>query len=429
MSSGLGGGWRFATSRRRSWLIYRISGHRTVGISLFTAVAGAVVAGGGLAVLWFALVRAVVGSSAASIDVLKVAFTAVAGVGGAVALVVAYRRQNDLEQGRFVERFGAGAAQLGNPDPAVRIAGVYAIAGAADESTTYSRRQQCIDVLCGYLRLPYDRQYGDSYHTELITATKRLPSESATQSIEQQHTERRTIRQNDREVRQTVVRVIAAHLREHADMSWSNHDFDFSTVMFEDADFDETTFCGQSTSFDKATFSGQRTSFDEAKFSGESTSFRNVAFSSGDSTSFYGTAFIGGLASFNGATFCGRETTFSGAVFSGERTSFAQATFGAKNTSFSAAAFGAENTSFTGATFDGGVNSFDAAAFSGQRTSFDDATFAGERISFAGATFGGANASFEEPRLWQNVTFDWDDSPDEMPSCIKPRTWPPTLAA
>jgi hypothetical protein len=33
--------------------------------------------------------------------------TVVAGVGGAVALVVAYRRQRDLEQGRFVERFGA----------------------------------------------------------------------------------------------------------------------------------------------------------------------------------------------------------------------------------------------------------------------------------------------------------------------------------
>ena len=61
-----------------------------------------------------------------------------AGVGGAVALVVAYRRQNDLEQGRFVERFGAAAAQLGSPDPAVRIAGVYAMAGVADESTTFS---------------------------------------------------------------------------------------------------------------------------------------------------------------------------------------------------------------------------------------------------------------------------------------------------
>jgi hypothetical protein len=38
--------------------------------------------------------------------------TAAAGVGGAVALVVANRRQNDLAHGRFVERFGAAATTL-----------------------------------------------------------------------------------------------------------------------------------------------------------------------------------------------------------------------------------------------------------------------------------------------------------------------------
>ena len=58
------------------------------------------------------------------IDILGTALIAVVGVGGAVALVVAYRRQRDLEQGRFIERFGAAAARLGNHDPAVRIAGV-----------------------------------------------------------------------------------------------------------------------------------------------------------------------------------------------------------------------------------------------------------------------------------------------------------------
>ena len=264
--------------------------------------------GGGLAGAGFPLIRAVVGSNATSIDVLKVAFTVVAGVGGAVALVVAYRRQNDLEQGRFVERFGAAAAQLGSPDPAVRIAGVYAMAGVADESTTFSRRQQCIDVLCGYLRLPYDPDYGSSHHTELTTATKRLPSESATQSVEQQHTQRRTIRQNDREVRQTIVRVIAAHARDHADIPWSDHDFDFNTVIFENADFQNTRFRGKNTSFGGATFSGELlTSFNGATFSG--------------------------YTSFGGATFSG-DTSFGGATFSGERTSFARVTFSGETTSF-----------------------------------------------------------------------------------------------
>ena len=103
---------------------------------------------------------------AAKIDVYKTALAGVAGIGGAVALVVAYRRQRDAEQSRFVERFGAAAAQLGDQDVAVRIAGVYAMAGVADECSDLSRRQQCIDVLCGYLRLPYDPEHGSSHRTE-----------------------------------------------------------------------------------------------------------------------------------------------------------------------------------------------------------------------------------------------------------------------
>ncbi len=48
-------------------------------------------------------------AAAQPIDVTKLSLTVVAGVGGIVALVVAYRRQRDIEQGRFVERFGAAA--------------------------------------------------------------------------------------------------------------------------------------------------------------------------------------------------------------------------------------------------------------------------------------------------------------------------------
>ena len=122
--------------------------------SLFVSVASAIITGAALAIgVTFAIgiaLHAKVGTGApAPIDVLKTALTVVAGVGGAVALVVAYRRQKDLEQGRFVERFGAAAAQLGDPDVAVRIAGVYAMAGVADDGRDFLRRQQCIDVLCG----------------------------------------------------------------------------------------------------------------------------------------------------------------------------------------------------------------------------------------------------------------------------------------
>src|SRR5690348_14014913 len=56
------------------------------------------------------------------IDITKLSFAVAGGVGAAVALVVVYTaRQRDIEQGRFVERFGAAAAQLGDRDVAVRI--------------------------------------------------------------------------------------------------------------------------------------------------------------------------------------------------------------------------------------------------------------------------------------------------------------------
>lgn len=113
-------------------------------LPLLPVVLLAVAGGVGVAFLAYWGLRRVIhvsGAAAAPIDITKLSFAAVAGIGGVVALVVAYRRQRDLEQGRFIERFGAAAAQLGASDVAVRIAGVYAMAGVADESTGLRRQQ------------------------------------------------------------------------------------------------------------------------------------------------------------------------------------------------------------------------------------------------------------------------------------------------
>jgi hypothetical protein len=66
-------------------------------------------------------------------DLTRLSLTIAAGVGGVVALVVAYRRQRDLEQGRFVEGFGAAAKQLGDSDVAVRLAGARLLGGAEED--------------------------------------------------------------------------------------------------------------------------------------------------------------------------------------------------------------------------------------------------------------------------------------------------------
>jgi hypothetical protein len=60
-------------------------------------------------------------------------------------LVIAPRRQRDLEQNRIIERFGAATDQLGATDVAVRIPGICPMADESDRL----RRQQRVDLLRG----------------------------------------------------------------------------------------------------------------------------------------------------------------------------------------------------------------------------------------------------------------------------------------
>ena len=91
-------------------------------------------------------------------------------------------------------------------------------------------------------------------------------------NIEEQR--RQAVRQNDREVRKTIVRVHARHLQDTADMSWSGNDFDFTGVLFEDASFVGATFNGRRVAFDGAVFIGVNTSFDDVEFNAETVTFQ-----------------------------------------------------------------------------------------------------------------------------------------------------------
>ena len=97
----------------------------------------------------------------------------VAGFGGVVLLAVNYRKQRVAEDEhdlavqraerevvqKFNERFGSAAEQLANESAAVRLAGVYAMAGLADDWV--DKRQVCVDVLCGYFRITPRRRRRD----------------------------------------------------------------------------------------------------------------------------------------------------------------------------------------------------------------------------------------------------------------------------
>ncbi|WP_299169004.1 pentapeptide repeat-containing protein [uncultured Arthrobacter sp.] len=353
-------------------------------------------------------------------DLIRLALTIAAGVGGVVALVVAYRRQRDLEQGRFVEAFGAAAKQLGDSDVAVRLAGVYAMAGVADQSSKL-KQQQCIDVLCGYLRLPYSPELGNNHQSALVLRKAVLPKGGAEEELQFQY------RQNDKVVRQTLVRVIVAHLQQNAPHSWSSNNFDFSGAHFEESEFEGATFSGDDTTFSGATFSGGYTSFFQVAFNGGFTMFDGAVFSS-ETTDFKDATFSGKTTMFNGVTFNSETTAFDEAVFSGKNTLFEDATFSGKNTSFSGATFRGKNISFSGATFNGEITRFwetsfegettrfwetsfkgettlfDKAAFSGETTSFEKAAFSGETTSFEKAAFSGETTSFSEATFCAEYT-------------------------
>jgi hypothetical protein len=147
------------------------------------------------------------------------------------------------------ERFATAAEQLGSDKPpAVQLTGVYAMAGLADDWK--ENRQTCVEVLCAYLRMPYEPDPGDQ-----VPAPERLAFRAS------------------HEVRRTVIRVITAHLRDHgADheaKSWQGLNFDFTGAVFDGGDFSYAEFSGGVVSFWHAEFSGgEIILFDRAKFSG-----------------------------------------------------------------------------------------------------------------------------------------------------------------
>jgi Pentapeptide repeats (9 copies) len=151
------------------------------------------------------------------------------------------------------ERFDTVAEQLGSDkSAAVRLAAVYAMAGLADDWQDH--RQTCVDVLCAYLRMPYEPEPGDDAPVE-----KRLAWQAS------------------REVRHTVIRVIAAHLNGTAPVSWCGLNFDFAGAVFDGGDFSAAKFSGGTVNFVGAEFSGGTVNFAGAEFSGGTVDFSRVA--------------------------------------------------------------------------------------------------------------------------------------------------------
>src|SRR6516165_6533098 len=193
------------------------------------------------------------------------------------------------------ERFDTVAEHLGSDKPpAVRVAAVYAMAGLADDWPEH--RQMCVEVLCAYLRMPYEPEPGGDAPVE-----KRLAWRAS------------------REVRHTVIRVIAAHLNGTAPVSWCGLNFDFAGAVFDGGDFSGAKFSGGTVSFTGAEFSGAGVSFGGAEFSSGTVRFAGAKFS-GAGVNFFLAKFSGALVDFAGAEISGGTVFFGYAEISEEHT-------------------------------------------------------------------------------------------------------------
>ncbi|MGW7150874.1 pentapeptide repeat-containing protein, partial [Streptomyces sp. NPDC054878] len=204
-------------------------------------------------------------------DLVKLSFGVVAGAGALVALVVAYRRQRVDEAGAHreatrlhTERFSQAVDKLGADSPAVRLGGVHALAGLADDAPDNNLRQTCIDVLCAYLRLPFPTDPG-------VLSDPLPDGTSPTEEQRDAHQDRKDRHHALREVRHTILRLIGDHYRRSlgTHRSWQGHSLDLTGVAIDgNMDFTGAVFSGGTVSFDNATFSGSTVSFRDATFSG-----------------------------------------------------------------------------------------------------------------------------------------------------------------
>ncbi|MEX5271545.1 pentapeptide repeat-containing protein [Kocuria sabuli] len=319
-------------------------------------------------------------------SILRMVLFIGAGLVGVVGVVVTYRRQQGAEEGYFLERLAESARQLGDQNPIVQAAGIYALAGLADRSSPV-RRQQCLDVLCAYLRMPYLPSATGVGRETTVSIMRKRTLRTRTGPIEEERT--LSLRPHDRETRQTIVRIITQHIRKDGEMNWSNLDFDFTNAVFDYGDFTKSVFAGK-VIFTGAQFTGGTVNFDGAEFAG-AVNFDYAQFTGG-TVGFQGAEFTGAV-NFDYAQFTGGTVSFQGAEFTGA-VNFDYAQFTGSTIHFSDVRFNSGTINFGSAKFTGGTVHFDVAHFSGGTVNFRNARFTDGTVNFFAAQFTGGTVSF-----------------------------------
>ncbi|MFF3488912.1 pentapeptide repeat-containing protein [Streptomyces sp. NPDC002701] len=302
-------------------------------------------------------------------DVLKATVTVLTLIGAVLAGLYAYRKQllaegdaHRADASQLADRYTTVAEQLGHERAAVRLAGVYALARLADDWE--EQRQVCVDLLCAYLRMPYQPDPAHADH-----------------------------RAGEREVRLTVLRVLRDHLREpDSPDSWCDHDFDLTGALFDGGDLSHSHFRG-SADFGGATFTGGTVhfgwvvvdgggvlNFGDTRISGGATvDVREARFRESGKVFFHRAVLDHGTVTFREAMFTGASTVnFRHATFAeGSGLGYTGTRFRDSTAQFGEAAFDGGTVDFTGARFTGGGIDFAGAARDGGTVRFTDAVFDG----------------------------------------------------
>ena len=218
-------------------------------------------------------------------DVRTTLIQAVGGLALAGGLVLTYRTYLLNRSTNVTEVYTNAVEQLGHEKAPVRLGAIHALAHLGQDNP--ARRQTVIDVLCAYLRLPYEPPAADA-----------APSAAHEES----------------EVRQTAQRSLATHLCTPdrttngttgsrkplpQEVFWPDMNIDLTNASLYDVHFDDLSVAD--ATFEGATFAGNpnysgNTTFVGATFNGEAN--------------FYQTTFDRG-AFFDRATFTG-DAVFTG---------------------------------------------------------------------------------------------------------------------
>lgn len=416
------------------------------------------------------------------IEAIRTALTVGAGTGGVVALAIAARRQwlgeraqahqeavaldvqHDSNERRITELYTRAVDSLGHERATVRLGGMYALERLAQGDLAH--RQTIVDVLCAYLRMPFDASVSYMAQATDVDSTNAYGAGSEAAG--------------ELQVRRTAQRILLAHLRiqVEADASpalsggyWENVRLDLGEATLVEFDLRGcsvgptnlagATFHGaarfdgcrfeQGVSLRAAVFNS-RVAFDGCVFDGparfEATHFRDHAGFSGARfhkfTSFSGAEFSSNVsfreaefyqaAHFNDVVYDAEANfvlvSFHDAVHFGHGLFHGRALFGRarfhRGAGFKQARFDADvrfgrtrfekRVHFSGASFAADVR-FGEAYFASS-ANFDTATFGGA-ARFGGATFLGAvrfeTSTFNQPAGMERARINVKSQPQQLP--------------